>query len=184
MVSPFSPRLRSWEARVAVDTWLNPASSAAGRTGVPTAGPAPFCWPLTPNAASLASSVIRGIAPNAGRGYSASTIGLRSFPVVASPAVTSISTRSPGSTTVDPAGVPVKMTSPGSRVISRDRSATMSPRPKSSSSPSLASCAICPFFQVRRRSVPGSISRASSSRGPSGVSPSMPLERTLPPRSA
>ena len=69
MVSPFSPRLRSWEASVAVDTWPSPASSSAGRTGVPAAGPAPFCWPLTPNAASRASSVIRGIAPNAGRVY-------------------------------------------------------------------------------------------------------------------
>ena len=167
---------------MAVETWPKPASSGVSEAGEP--GDHAPGWPLTPNAASLASSVIRGIAPNGGRVYPASTIGLRSRPVVTSPAVTSISTRSPGSTTVDPAGVPVRITSPGSRVISLDRSATMSSRPKSSSSPSLASCAISPFFQVRRRSVAGSISRASSSRGPSGVSPSMPLERTLPPRSA
>ena len=55
------------------------------------------------------------------------------FSPVFSPAVTSTSTTSPGFTTVDPAGVPVRMTSPGSRVVSRDRSATMLPKPNSMS---------------------------------------------------
>src|ERR1039457_4668540 len=49
------------------------------------------------------------------------------------PAVTATSTTSPGFTTVEPPGVPVRITSPGCSVTSRDRSATMSPKPNSMS---------------------------------------------------
>jgi len=100
------------------------------------------------------------------------------------PAVTSTSTTSPGVTTVDPVGVPVRITSPGSRVRSRDRSATISPKPNSMSAAGQASWARRPLTQVRSRTAARSTARASMSRGPSGVKPSIPLERTLAPRSA
>ena len=48
----------------------------------------------------------------------------------------------------------------------------------------MASCTRSPLSQVRSRMFSGSTSRASSSAGPSGVNPSMPLDLTLEPRSA
>jgi hypothetical protein len=99
-------------------------------------------------------------------------------------AVTSTSTRSPGWTTVDPVGVPVRITSPGSSVVSRDTSATISANENSRSSPLTASCASSPLTHVRSVMRSGSMARASSRAGPSGVNPSMPLDRTLEPRSA
>ena len=68
-----------------------------------------------------------GCAPKAGILRGASTIVLRTDPT---PSI-STSTTSPGSTGLDPAGVPVRITSPGSSVMNRDRSATSSPKPNS-----------------------------------------------------
>ena len=85
---------------------------------------------------------------------------------------------------MDPVGVPVRITSPGSSVVSRDMSATMSAKENSRSSPLTASWASSPLTQVRSRIRSGSTTRASSSPGPSGVNPSMPLDLTLDPLSA
>ncbi len=98
-------------------------------------------------------------------------------------ASTSISTVSPGCTTVEPAGVPVRMTSPGSRVMSWDRSATS--RPNGNTSPAVvSSCTRSPFTQVRMRRAAGSSPAAGIAVGPSGVNPSPPFERRLEPLSA
>ncbi len=85
---------------------------------------------------------------------------------------------------MDPVGVPVSITSPGSSVVSRDTSATMSAKENSRSSPLTASWASSPLTQVRSRTRSGSTDLASSSPGPSGVNPSMPLDLTFDPLSA
>ena len=78
----------------------------------------------------------------------------------ASGASTSTSTTSPGTTTEEPAGVPVRITSPVSRVSSCERSATR--RPKGNSRVSLeSSCTSSPFTQVRTRRAAGSTEDAS-----------------------
>ena len=95
---------------------------------------------------------------------------------------TSTSTTSPGTTTDEPAGVPVRITSPGSSVKCCERSATICARGKSRPAV-VSSCARAPFTQVRTRSAVGSTARASSRAGPIGVNPSPPLDRTLEPLS-
>src|ERR1700722_19115410 len=85
-------------------------------------------------------------------------MGLRSRPDDCSPALTSTSTTSPGWTTVEPVGVPVRITSPGSSVTSRDRSATRSPKPNSMSwagRGALAQFAVDPGAQAERGHVDG-----------------------------
>ena len=63
-------------------------------------------------------------------------------------ASTSTSTVSPGAMTDEPAGVPVRITSPGSRVMCCDRSATMRGKEKSRSAV-VSSCTRSPFTHVR-----------------------------------
>ena len=187
---PASPRLVSCDVRVAVLTVRRPAATSAPKRSASgssdaaaTAGPASVVMSC-PYASRTSWAVAPGIAPHGASGSGSASIGVRRRPVVTSPAVTSTSTTSPGWTTVEPAGVPVSTTSPGSRVISRDRSAMMSPNPKMSSSPSLASCTRSPFTHVVSCSAAGSIDSAGRYAGPSGVNPSLPLERTFDPRSA
>ncbi len=101
----------------------------------------------------------------------------------ASGAPTSTSTTSPGTTTDDPAGVPVRITSPGSSVKCCDRSATSWASGNSSPAvvSSCASVAVHPGPQAQRGR--GRRARAAISAGPIGVKPSPPLERTLEPLS-
>ena len=77
-------------------------------------------------------------------GRRASTIGLRSDERPAS----STSTTSPGSTGREPAGVPVRMMSPGSSVMKRERSATSSPNGKSRFAVE-SSCSTSPLTSAR-----------------------------------
>ena len=100
----------------------------------------------------------------------------------ASGASTSTSTTSPGTTTDDPAGVPVRITSPGSSVKCWERSATNWASGKMSPAV-VSSCRSSPLTHVRSRSAAGSTVRASMRAGPIGVKPSPPLERTLEPLS-
>ena len=94
--------------------------------------------------------------------------------------VTSIT--SPGATTLAPAGVPVRITSPGSSVMNRDRSATICAKVKIRSAP-VVSWRTSPLTVLTRCSVPGSTPCAGIA-GPIGVKPSWPLAITLEPRSA
>ena len=80
---------------------------------------------LAPSAAARTSRDTRGIAPS-GASSGPSTIGLLTRPTPSS----STSTVSPGATGREFAGVPVRITSPGSSVMKRERSATSAPKPK------------------------------------------------------
>lgn len=96
-----------------------------------------------------------------------------------------LSTLEPGDVilTGTPAGVPVRITSPGSNVDSRERSATRWPKSNNRSSV-VSHCACSPFTQVRTRSDRGSSPRAARNCGPIGVKPSPLFDRRFAPRSA
>ena len=109
--------------------------------------------------------------------WSASTTVLRTLPAPSS----STSTTSPRSSTPVPVGVPVRMTSPGSSVMKRERSAMRSAKEKMRLEET-SSWTISPFTRVRSTSPCGSTSAAATA-GPIGVKPSWPLENRLEPRS-
>src|SRR5581483_9635768 len=134
---------------------------------------------FAPRAAARTSADTRGIAPIGAIGSAASTIGLRSLPASSS----STSTRSPGSTGRELAGVPVRMMSPGSSVRNRERSATSRPKGKMKFAVE-SSWTSSPFTYVRSVSAAGSTSPAGTSVGPTGVNPSWPFAKTFEPRSA
>ena len=71
-------------------------------------------------------------------------------------------------TPAEPAGVPVRMMSPGSSVMTWERSATMSGREKRRSSV-VSSWTSSPSSQVRTRSCAGSADAAGMRFGPTGV---------------
>jgi len=100
-----------------------------------------------------------------------------------SAALTSTAMRCPGWATEAPAGVPVRMTSPGSSVMNRDRSATISPMVKSIPA-EVSSWTSSPSSQVRTRSPSCRTWEAGMRAGPTGVKPSPLLERTFEPLSA
>jgi hypothetical protein len=75
------------------------------------------------------------------------------------------------------------MRSPGSSVISRERSATRCPKPKISSSV-VASCTISSLTRVRRVSPSRSTSAIGVGGELTGVKPSWPLAMRFEPRSA
>ncbi len=85
--------------------------------------------------------------------------------------------------TDEPAGVPVRMTSPVSSVMSCDRSATSRPKGKSSVDDE-SSCTSSPLTQVRTRQASSPMPSVGIAAGPSGVNPSPPFERTFEPLSA
>ena len=119
----------------------------------------------------------RGWAPKGAIGSPASTTGLRTDESPCS----STSTTSPGSTGREPAGVPVRMMSPGSSVMKRERSATRSANGKIRFAVE-SSCASSPFTSARSVIAPGSTSPAGTG-GPTGVKPSCPFAMTFEPRS-
>ena len=131
-----------------------------------------------PWAAARVASVTFGWAPNAGSGAADSTIWLATLPT---PSI-STSTVAPGATGREPAGVPVRITSPGSSVTKRERSATSRPKGKTSSAVS-SSWTTSPSTRVR--SVSAARSSPSIATGsPIGVKPSWPFDIKFDPRSA
>ena len=163
------PCLASCVVSVAVETFRRAAFAVSERTIVRGA--------VVPCAAADAVGETLGCAPKAGSSRSASTIVLVTVPTPAS----STSTTSPGSTGREPAGVPVRIRSPGSRVMKRERSATRKPIAKIRLA-LVSSCMTSPLTRVRSTSA----SRSSWSAGtyaPSGVNPSCPLANTFEPRS-
>ncbi len=134
------PRLRSTDDRVAVETPFSSSAVRVSRCGGRASSGTP------PYAAARSASVNRGMAPYGASGIGESTIVLDSRPAVPS----STSTVSPGSTTEAPAGVPVRMMSPTSSVMRRERSATSWSKGKIRSAV-VASWTSVPLTQVRRR---------------------------------
>ena len=122
MLTLFSPRLRSWALSVAVPTLVSLRLSSALR---------PFgARPAAsgePQASTRSGSVVLGPLPKSAISMVPWVTVVLKRPVdsPASGASTSTSMTSPGPATEDPAGVPVRITSPGSSVMSWDRSATI-----------------------------------------------------------
>ncbi len=164
------PRRCSCVVSVAVESERSASSVASGTTTARGA--------LTPVAAARISGETFGIAPIGSSGTSSSTTVLRSVPTPS----TSTSTTSPGASGREFAGVPVRITSPGSSVISRERSAISVANEKISSL-EFPSCTTSPFTDVRSVRFPRSSSLAGTSRGPIGVKPSCPFARTFEPAS-
>ena len=192
MVAFWTPRFCSWAVRVATamasilarssglsrersgcgalaTQW--PFSSTADDDGAAACGARPAAS-REPQASSRCTSSTCGCAPNGARECSESTTVVTRRPVVGAPgalgASTSTSTTSPGWATEDPAGVPVRMTSPSSSVMSCERSATS--WPNGNTRPSVVSSwTISPLTQVRTRRAAGSRPAAEITAGPSGV---------------
>ena len=96
----------------------------------------------------------------------------------------STSTTSPGATMPAPAGVPVRITSPGSSVMKRERSATSCGEGEDQVGAVSASWThLAVDARASSAASPGRCRRRRSA-GPIGVKPSWPLASTLEPRSA
>ncbi len=182
IVTLFSPRLRSCALSPATgarrsfsrSSGVRPAVSATASTG-------------SPHASARCVSSTTGSDPSEGSKDAVPCVTVVSrMPVLGDPgasgAPTSTSTTSPGTTTDDPAGVPVRMTSPGSSVKCCERSATSCGNGKSRPAVE-SSWRRSPFTQARSRSAAGSTCLASIRPGPMGVKPSPPFERTFDPLS-
>ena len=141
MTTLLSPRERSCADRPAVGASVSlatsSASSPAAAASLSPSGASPAAS-REPQASTVSASFTAGRSPRASsKSPGPSTTVVVSRPELSSrplaeAAVTSTSTVSPGATTEDPAGVPVRMTSPGSRVRCWLRSATMRGREKMS----------------------------------------------------
>ncbi|SLH94549.1 Uncharacterised protein [Mycobacteroides abscessus subsp. abscessus] len=170
MATLFRPRLRSACDRPATGAVMSFSRSSGDRPVVCSGRPAAA---RDPHASSRWRSSTAGSEPSAGsKSPRPSTTSVTSRPLVGAPAVvgasTSTSITSPGRATDDPAGVPVRITSPGSRVRCWDRSATNCASGKIIPAV-VSSCTNSPLRQVRTRRAAGSTVRASIRRGPSGV---------------
>ena len=170
----FSPRLRSWADRPAVGA----LSSFARRAGLSACSRPCSGSPAAsrePHASSRWVSFTAGIAPRPSSKRSLPSVTrLSRRPDDGAPAAfgasTSTSTTSPGCATEDPAGVPVRITSPSSRVTCWERSATNWASGKIMFSGAVVSSwTTWPLSHVRTRSCSGETSRASMREGPREV---------------
>ena len=168
-----SPRLRSSADSPAVGAFASLARSASGSALASASGnPAAS---REPHASSRCLSSTAGMAPRPSSKLSSPSVTwLIRRPDDGAPAAsgasTSISTTSPGCATEEPAGVPVRITSPSSRVRCWERSATNWASGKIMFSAAVVSSwTSSPLRHVRTRNCSGEISRASIREGPSDV---------------